>query len=431
MLAQLRLTSLRGAALLALVLFHGACGRSPKTVPDAEPPNSDLLPFLGVWTYEMDAEGNLPAIGGCGVPPEPLEGVSPALVDDAGLKLVMGPGCRLSFDVRDGIAELQTPDQTCDLSLGLTTASGSFSSFMIEPIDEDHLRTTAQGGGDIFVDDLPIPLACDGVALSGQLRKQGPPPAAFPEYAVGVVAAAATAPAFCPSGWNRAPVTIRMDDEDDSRCGAESDDRHEGTWLLPSARKYPNECQIKRDLTQLDICRATVDEDAFRPLTTDPSAVEHFYATLAFDDQCPRGATRITKIIANEETDNDSMTSVPTPLRPAFFAPNSITTNAELKSSTQLVFCYFQWAETDADTMDAFPDLGFPYAVFHDFEGRQPGWVLRKRWQLSDDANAQGTPGTANRYVPSPETRVVVRDFQAIIEDTSGFNTYFDMARVR
>ena len=50
---------------------------------------------------------------------------------------------------------------------------------------------------------------------------------------------------------------------------------------------------------------------------------------------------------------------------------------------TVLLFCFFRWAESAADTMAGFPDLGFPYAVFHDFDGPQPTWVNLKRYMYS------------------------------------------------
>jgi hypothetical protein len=84
--------------------------------------------------------------------------------------------------------------------------------------------------------------------------------------------------------------------------------------------------------------------------------------------------------------------------------------------------------------MSEFPDLGFPYAVFHDFEGPQPAWILRKRFVFSDDSNNNNS----NAYYPDPGAHPETLEFMSIIENPlaqvglgDSVNTYFDMARVR
>jgi hypothetical protein len=86
--------------------------------------------------------------------------------------------------------------------------------------------------------------------------------------------------------------------------------------------------------------------------------------------------------------------------------------------------------------MQEFPDLGFPYAVFHDFDSPAPGWVISKRWLRTDDANF----GEANQYLPSYERNLMTRKFAEIVENPPELlvtqplpvqNTVFDIARVR
>ena len=76
--------------------------------------------------------------------------------------------------------------------------------------------------------------------------------------------------------------------------------------------------------------------------------------------------------------------------------------------------------------MTNFRDLGFPYAVFHDFDGPQPAWVTLKRWVYSSDEL-----DTNRNSVSSPTgDDVAVSQFQAAVE-TPNHATTFDIAWVR
>ncbi|HET9934549.1 MAG TPA: hypothetical protein VFQ35_27785, partial [Polyangiaceae bacterium] len=174
------------------------------------------------------------------------------------------------------------------------------------------------------------------------------------------------------------------------------------------------------------LCRCSVPADAFKPLTTDPLDRAQFYAVLKFGDSCPKHAVEVTKVIVNEDQDTQN---APTNT-PELLYPNEIVDRA-LGNFTRLVFCYFRNAPSADDTMSEFPDLGVSYAVFHDFEGPQPGWVIRKRWQLSDDSNT-AFPG--NAYYADPPRDDIIAGFMDIIENPvrgTTHDTYFDMARVR
>lgn len=244
---------------------------------------------------------------------------------------------------------------------------------------------------------------------------------------VGVVPYATSA-SFCEQGTNRESAYFRMDDENDTHCSYETGDLEAGFWVSPQAAKVPlpEECEQRRSHTLLPFCRTSVAAGSFRPLTTDPEDHAQAYALLRFGDSCPPHSVEISKRIINEDTDNRN-----DPIQAAeLLAPNEIVDDAR-GNYTKLYFCLFQAAPSVADTMNEFPDLGFPYAVFHDFDGDQPGWVIRKRWQHSDDSN-QVRPG--NQYVPSPEVSADSAVLQLMIENPErggSFDTYFELARVR
>jgi hypothetical protein len=97
--------------------------------------------------------------------------------------------------------------------------------------------------------------------------------------------------------------------------------------------------------------------------------------------------------------------------------------NPPAASNTTLEFCYFRH---DVASMTEFPDLGFRYAVFHQYTGEQPPWVLAKSWLYSDDEH-QGQQ--KNQYMP-PDAPFAT-EFEQVIENPGGNTTYFDMAWVR
>jgi hypothetical protein len=244
----------------------------------------------------------------------------------------------------------------------------------------------------------------------------------------------------CLPGPNRQAVSFRMHDEEDSDCSHWTGWWWEPDWAPPQALKYwgSDTCAVRKpdaapsDFTALHFCRTAVPADTFRPLTTDPAAVHEFYALLKFGDECPPNSIEIQKKIINEDQNNQNsyLGTLDT------LAPNEITNDA-LGNFTRLFFCYFRAAPTEAETMESFPDVGFSYAVFHDYEGKQPGWVVAKRFVYSDDSNYH----TRNEYFPDPADHPEVVEFQALVEnprpmlpDGAGGparDTCFDWARVR
>jgi hypothetical protein len=250
-----------------------------------------------------------------------------------------------------------------------------------------------------------------------------------PELVVGVIPYGLE-PMFCPQGPDHESVYLKMDDEDDSACSAESGDLGEGRWVLPHANKYwfPTGCSTTRDHTLLRFCRARVREDAFKPLTSDPLDTAQFYAILKFGERCPEHSVEVSKLIVNEDVGTDNAPTDPSASELLY--PNEIV-DGGFGNYTRLFFCYFRSAPSAAETMKEFPELGLEYGVFHDFEGAQPGWVIRKRWQFSDDSN-EDQP--VNRYFPDPELDESVAGFSNLVENpllSGSRNTCFDIARVR
>jgi hypothetical protein len=244
----------------------------------------------------------------------------------------------------------------------------------------------------------------------------------------------------CGGSPRREHVPIFMDGENDTHCNL---DTGQGVWLHPAAAKAerppvcpeinPPEPSDSVPLTGslLELCRVQVNGEDFRPLTTDPNRTEDFYAILQFGERCPKNSVAISKKIINESTGNANSS-------PPNVSPN-VVTGDQFGNFTWLFFCYFRNAPSEEETMSEFPDLGFHYAVFHDFDGKQPAWVIRKRWQLSDDSNNTGFQNSYHGDFDLAQMPEILDQFQRIIENPRVENpdgsmttdTYFDVARVR
>lgn len=191
-----------------------------------------------------------------------------------------------------------------------------------------------------------------------------------------------------------------MDDEDDGSASAHT------RWLAPfdngqsSGSVFHCWPELQCD-THISACR--VDGRLFKPFTSGAITPQLNYAVLKLGQECPNGSTEFTRHIDNEDDNNINSRSGP-------IAPNVSNANTTLK------FCLFR---SGPSPMATFPNLGGAYAVFHDFEGTQPSWVIEKRWVYSDDED----DGNQNFLSPgNTDTRRIIHD---------GPNTRFDLARVR
>jgi hypothetical protein len=153
-------------------------------------------------------------------------------------------------------------------------------------------------------------------------------------------------------------------------------------------------------------------------------APQQFYAVLKLGSVCPNGSVEVSKTIDNED---DPGPIVSTDLGDP--GPNRVESRPGLGTITVLAFCYFRGAASPDAVMAGFPDLGFPYAVFHAYAGEQPPWVMVKQWIYSNDEDNQMG---VNRY--DSIDAAAKTEFQRVIEnppENSQANTYFNLARVR
>lgn len=194
-------------------------------------------------------------------------------------------------------------------------------------------------------------------------------------------------------------VGFHMDDEDDNNATVFTNG-----WELPQTTVKNYFFAIGSSETRMRFCR--VDGSAFRAKTVfqNPAA---YYAVLSLGAGCPTGSNRVGIFIDNEDDDNANSGF-------GTLSPNSLSGNATL------FFCLFQTATTANLT---WPALGAPYAVFHDWEGSQPNWVISKHIHKSDDED----DNNQNHWVQGDSAQISA--FSKMVE--LSINTKFDFARVQ
>ena len=408
------------ALLVAVVIIGRRAALSAG--PDAGP-----SPFVGTWIFGADAH----VVANCGGDQpllEPLGGatvaVSAASDGAADLLFDLGCHCHLPLTVSSSdptIATLVTPT-SCELVFGQVPVTVEVQRLI--------LRLEAAGTRTLDIDLLSGPTAsavmCDSTSVMTTLLPFSSIPAdCGPEAtAVGVLSYGPDGFRDCPLGAGRDSVQIKLYAEKDSSCSHATGSRGEGGWALPQTSKYEPVCRPSLpggevDYVTLPFCR--VDGRSFKPLTADPTATDQFYAVLKLGDgDCPPPSVEIVRKIDNEDEVGDAITWTSI----GHLGPNQAASPTD--SSTTLHFCFFRWAATPDETMTKFPDVGIPYAVFHDFDGPQPDWVTLKRWMYSSDE-----VNTNRNSLSSPTGDVTaVSQFQSAIE-TPNHATTFDIAWVR
>jgi hypothetical protein len=396
---------------------------------DANRGSEHLRQFIGRWTYRDGLVSGRCGLGDDQISHE-LKGIEVRIArgTDSDLEVSTGTSCSMKLDV-DGLIARARPGQNCTVHIEDATSEITYDTFVLELASSQQLSNSAVGRSQLTIEE--VSLECAPFGVDGTLERKaslGAEPYEAPadaKYYVGILPYPDHE--HCLTGPGRDPVFFSMDDENDTSCTYWMGRFSIGRWVPPAMTKYPipQDCRSENSGTWLSFCRMRVEDDTFRPLTTDPEKSHEFYAVLKFGERCPRHSLEISKKIDNEDTDNQNRAS-----SARLLFPNVVTTGV-LGSDTRLFFCYFRTAPTEAETMRQFPDLGFSYAVFHDFDGSQPSWVVSKSWRYSDDENK----GTANSYYPDARS-VEVSQFKEIIENTAatvseGPNTYFDQARVR
>jgi len=193
-------------------------------------------------------------------------------------------------------------------------------------------------------------------------------------------------------------VTLYTDDEDDNN---ESDS---SGWDAPDVVRRARRHDTGRTGTTFTFCR--VEGANFKTLTSHGNSA-YYYAVLKLGTTCPNGSKDVERDVDGETDDNRTAISGPV-------GPNSANKAAFLH------FCVF---DSISDKMQSFPDIGMPYAVFHDYDGAQPSFVLGKRWVYTDDEDLHNFDFT------NPRSGALFDEFNVMIGGST--NTMFDMARVR
>jgi hypothetical protein len=198
--------------------------------------------------------------------------------------------------------------------------------------------------------------------------------------------------ASCPAGVHLG--IAYMDTEDDN--GQTAGTSWKGSWTLGASSGV-----------SMRVCR--VPGSWFKPLTTDPNAVNRFYAVLQMGETCPAQSVPFTRNFDNEDDANG----------------NSVTQEIDpsvVNSNTSLKFCLFRNASSAAGTMSDFPFIfsGMEYGIFA--KSSAPPFVIQTGSVYTDDED----DGNTNSLTASSAN--IVAQAGTII--TPGSNTRMFMTRV-
>lgn len=416
------------AGIVAVAVLAGAIASR-----DASGRGSPSDLFVGTWLFPAGAAIAAQCDGG--IRPVELGGDTLAIraVDASTVELELGCHCALVLAVDGSAASLRGVPQLCDLVIAGAAVHASVTQ----------LDIVSNETGDLMF-DFATPAAqvgypqrsvnCAGASTHAVLTKvsAGAPECGPDDRAIGVLpyGTQGTIPCYIMAGTE--DVEIFLQQESDSTCSYQSGDGGEGHWVLPQATRQPIQCAARSRAEppaydNLAFCR--IDGAQFKPLTRDPTDTANFYAVLNLGVQpdgrpvpCPNGSTLMKRYFQNEEDPGAGN------FTGGRLGPNvvqSTSTVGSTKNDATLYFCYFRSAAAGEEIMAEFPDLGFPYAVFHAFDGPQPPWVTLKRWVFSSDESRN------NQDLPiASSDPTALAPFGAVIEaPTNG--TIFNIARVR
>lgn len=402
-------------APLLILLLAPALGCTPAN------PSLDPTPFIGTWRYARNEEAICKVGGGFNV----NFGGKAIIIRpsaDGGLELEASCHCLLKLRVEAGYRAVATGSQRCEQLQESEPAVAQIESLSIA------LQGTSSGtesatiaiGGVFDVQNRGIMFHCETRApVSFTLNRTTPTAACGPEdTAVGVPATDSdNGLTDCPTEAGRDGVALFLDNEDTPApgvCSNETANWREGAWVAPAAVKLPHPPCPADSIPDSFIPLCRVDGRLFRAMTADAARTENNYAVLKLGTSCPHGSIEMTKTISTESSATDK-----TFMRGHVGDGNRI--NTDPPHTVTLAFCYFTVAAAPEQPMTEFPDLGFPYAVFHDFDGPQPSWVLSKMWHQSDDED------TDNHDRTEPPAN---NGFDAIVDNVNN-DTCLDLARVR
>jgi hypothetical protein len=376
---------------------------------------------VGIWTFQGGSQVAATCASPGALPlSQALSGTRISIYPGATTDLIFDLGCRCAVGVQvaaDGTRATLAGDQSCLVIGRGVQMSGQITALALDLTADGSLAFSFSGTGDGLGTGNG---SCASTVLSGSgtltRTSSGKISCGDPATAVGVLPFSPRDTTDCPLGAGGEDLRITMHDEDDLPCSDATGSRGEGSWVLPDdPPRPPPVCGLLRSTT-LTFCR--VDGASFKSLTTE-LAPEQEYAVLKLGSRCPNGSIEVTKTIDNEDQPvGDGSSHIGDP------GPNQLL-SGPLGTITQLTFCYFRGAAAPDAVMQSFPDLGFPYAVFHDFDGPQPPWVILKRWLYSDDEDAQID---VDRYDSTDQSALT--DFPRLVGNPK-MDTVFNLARVR
>jgi len=198
---------------------------------------------------------------------------------------------------------------------------------------------------------------------------------------------------FCPAGVHLGQAY--MDTEDDA--GITTTTGWHGSWTTgPSTGVLMRVCRVPGAL--------------FKPVTTNPNAVDKFYAVLQMGETCPAQSVPFTRTFDNEDNNNKNRVD------------QEIDPTTVVNSSTAMRFCLFRNATTTSGTMPDFPFLfsGMEYGIFA--KPTAPPFVIDSGAVITDDED------DANNNSLTALSTNIVAQAATIIEP--GPNTRLNMTRV-
>jgi hypothetical protein len=404
---------LRGLPV-AVVAVIGIAAAHGGQVPTAE--------FVGNWAFEYGSNAQA-GCGGVQLGTTLDQTVSLTAGTDSDLVFHVACHCDLPLEIQGSKASLKAATP-CSFLMDKNQLRALVTDLTFDLSTEKPRLTIHAKDGEAVArpTDQEPTVTCDNIELSGPVRRTpgtvyecGPD-----ETAIGVVSAAKDGTDGCGIGVGREAVDIILSSFPNTGCMVATGEHGEGPWVLPQAERYDMVCDPRRasiSQVELHICR--VDGRKFKPMTVDAKATDQFYAVLMLGTRCPDGSIEMTEQIDTPEEGDLSSCAGAAPDKPC--GPNHAV-NIRVGGATTFFmhFCFFTAAASEAEVMSSFPDIGRPYAVFHDFQGGQPPWVMLKRWLYSQHGSGNKFDGPAELKPP----------FNGIVEQTPLNGIYFDQARV-
>jgi hypothetical protein len=390
----------------------------------------DPTPFVGDWLNgrgsTISLRGGVGGITFADDAPLIADAAAPFSIsvgDDSDLVLHLSCHCDVPLAIVGQQAHLVAPT-TCSLFLVSMPVTATVTDLTMDlsatPPRVTIIGRDAQGLGRPPSGPAVGPL--DFVIEGGLHKASDTPSLCGPDAtAVGIAPYSEDGIVACPLGWVASEgVDILLSSNNDGLCPRATGAHGEGNWVLPQAERSNHPCAsvppANPKAVRFQFCR--VDGRLFKPLTTDPDATEQFYAVLMLGSKCPNGSEEV-------------LWQIDTPIRgdgsscagavPASCGPNQALNLGSAGSTFHFAFCLFRAAATAEDTMLSFPKMAGSYAVFHDFDGLQPPWVMVKRWVRSQE-------GSGNRLVGPPD---VNREIAKIVGEDVDHGLTFEMARVQ